>query len=441
MVNHVARGLALAFLAGAWTQEGLVARGREALGRAPRWLAPLAREVLARFPEAPLDGDVELAAWIAGDGRLAAAIARAPFLVRRWLVPEPAMRAVSGAPAGFAVAPLASHAELARHLGLSSTMLSWFADRRGMNARTSVEPLLHYRYRWVAKARGGYRLLEEPKPRLKALQRWVLRHVLDAVPTAPPAHGFVAGRSVLTFVAPHVGREVVVRLDLQDFFASVRRARVVALFRRLGYPRDVALTLAAVCTVAAPAHVLADHPRQGADLQQRFLTNSRLRDPHLPQGAPTSPALSNLVAWRLDRRLAALAASHGAVMTRYADDLAFAGDRAFAASLRFFLPRAAAIALEEGFAVNHRKTRVMRRGQRQQLCGVVVNQRASPPRAEIDNLRALLFNAARSGPESQNRSAHPRFRAHLEGRIAWVASINPGRARKLRALFDGIRWE
>ena len=238
------------------------------------------------------------------------------------------------------------------------------------------------------------------------------------------------GRDVRSFVRPHVGRAFVVRLDVEDFFASVSRARVAALFRRVGYPRPVADTLANLCTIATPGHVLAAHPH-GEDLPGRFLVNAALRDRHLPQGAPTSPALSNLVAWRMDTRLAALADGFGATMTRYADDLAFSGDETFAHALRFFLPRAGAIVLEEGFRLNHRKTRVMPRGHRQELCGVAVATRPNVPRRERDQLRAILFNARRLGLESQNRDGHADFRRHLEGRVAWVAAVNPDARRRL----------
>jgi RNA-directed DNA polymerase len=449
MRHLIGKGLAAAFLAGPWTKAGMVARGRAALGRRPAWLDPLVRRVLASFPAPPLDEHEKLAAWLADDTGVQGALwsgppvrggQRAPLKIVRWLVGEPQMVPVDGAPAGFAVFPLPSHAALARHLGLASTMLAWFADERGINARTTVEPLLHYRYQWVAKRRGGYRLLEAPKRRLKQIQRWLLRHLLAPIPAAATTHGFVPGRNVRSFAAPLVGHEVVVRVDLQDFFASVGRARVVALLRRLGYPRAVARTVAALCTAATPEHVLRAHPRQGVDLAARFVVNAALRDPHLPQGAPTSPALSNLAAWPLDRRLAALAASYGAVMSRYADDIAFAGDSGFARALRFFLPQVGAIALEEGFAVNHRKTRVLPRSRRQQLCGVVLNERTGVPRRELDLMRALLFNAARFGPESQNRDAHPRFREHLQGKIAWVASVSPAQGEKLWRLFDRIAW-
>ena len=200
----------------------------------------------------------------------------------------------------------------------------------------------------------------------------------------------------------------------------------------------MAAALAGLCTAPTPETVLAAHPREAVDLAQRFLTNARLRDAHLPQGAPTSPALSNLAAWRLDRRIAGLAAGFGATMTRYADDLAFSGDAAFGRSLRFFIVRVGAIALEEGFRVNHRKTRVMRQGRRQSLCGVIVNDVANLPRRERDRLRATLFNAARSGLESQNHDGRPDFRRHLEGRVAWAAALNPGFGRRVKAMLAHV---
>jgi retron-type reverse transcriptase len=434
VIDHISHGLALAFLAGTWRSDALISRGRQALDARPRWLGPLVHRVLAHFPEAPPDGLGPLTALLrADDGFRRAVFAEPRPRLRRWILPEPAMVPVAGAPASFATFPLPSEGDLAHALKLTTPELAWFADARHLNAATSVAALAHYRWQWVSKARGGHRLLEAPKFRLRGIQRWILRNVLAPIPPSPHAHGFVRGRDVRSFVQPHVGRTVVVRLDLEEFFASIRRARVAALFRRVGYPRAVANTLANLSTVSTPPHVLAIHPRERADLEQRFLTNQRLRDRHLPQGAPTSPALSNLIAWRLDCRLGALAEGFGATMTRYADDLAFSGDETFAQGLRFFLPRAGAIALEEGFRVNHRKTRVMRRGQRQELCGVVINEKPNVSRRERDRLRAVLFNVARFGLESQNRDGHRDFRRHLEGKVAWVAAVNEAAGEKLKA--------
>jgi hypothetical protein len=442
MIGTVSHGLALAFLAGPWSREGLTTRGSEALGTKPSWLPGLARRVLKRFPEVPADGELALVAMLREDPTLRRAVVRGwpGTHMRHWLLPEPGMIQVDGPPSHFPVAPLPSVGALAQALAIEPDVLSWFADLRRLNADTRIPALSHYRFRWVGKASGGYRLLEAPKPRLREIQRFILRHVLDAVPAAPPAHGFVAGRSVRSFVQPHTGRAVVVRLDLEDFFAAIGRARILAIFRRLGYPSEVAATLAGLCTLPTPEHVLGEQPREGIDPGHRFLTNQRLRGAHLPQGAPTSPALANLAAFRLDIRMAALAERFGATMTRYADDIAFSGDREFDRSLHLFLPRIGAIALEEGFHINYRKTRVMRRSERQQLCGLVVNEKPNLPRRELDALKALLWNAIRFGPESQNRSGHTDFRRHLEGRVSYVASVHPDRGQRLRALFERIHW-
>jgi RNA-directed DNA polymerase len=162
--------------------------------------------------------------------------------------------------------------------------------------------------------------------------------------------------------------------------------------------------------------------------------------PHLPQGAPTSPALANVCAFRADCRLTGLARSAGAEYTRYADDLAFSGGEEFARGIERFSTHVAAVLFEEGFTVNHRKTRIMRQGVRQRLAGLVVNQRMNVMRSDFDRLKATLNNCVRLGAESQNRAAHAHFRAHLIGRIGWVESINPAKGQRLRALFDQIAW-
>jgi hypothetical protein len=164
------------------------------------------------------------------------------------------------------------------------------------------------------------------------------------------------------------------------------------------------------------------------------------RRPHLPQGAPTSPALANLVAYRLDARLAGLARAAGAHYTRYADDLVFSGGAAFAQSIGRFPAHAAAIAMEEGFAVQHRKTRVMRQGVRQRAAGVVINRKTNLARDEYDRLKAILCNCVRHGPAGQNRSGIDDFRAHLAGRVAHFIRLNPLRGAKLMGLFEQIVW-
>ena len=162
--------------------------------------------------------------------------------------------------------------------------------------------------------------------------------------------------------------------------------------------------------------------------------------PHLPQGAPTSAALANLAAHRLDARLSGLARVAGASYTRYADDLVFSGGETFARSIARFPTHVAAIALEEGFAVQHRKTRVMRQGVRQRAGGVVLNRKTNIARDEYDRLKAILHNCVRYGPRDQNRAGVPNFPAHLAGRVAYVSRLNPQRGARLLALFEKVDW-
>jgi retron-type reverse transcriptase len=162
--------------------------------------------------------------------------------------------------------------------------------------------------------------------------------------------------------------------------------------------------------------------------------------PHLPQGAPTSPALSNLCALHLDLRLAALVDTLGGTYTRYADDLALSGGEELRRRVEKVGLHVAAIAREEGFKVNHRKTRAMHRSDRQVLTGIVVNEKPNVRRDEFDRLKAILTNCVRTDPVSQNRSGHPDFQAHLSGRVQHVKSLNPERGARLEALFERIAW-
>lgn len=150
--------------------------------------------------------------------------------------------------------------------------------------------------------------------------------------------------------------------------------------------------------------------------------------------------MANIAFYRLDCRLSGLAVAAGARYTRYADDLAFSGGDEFEKAIERFGLHVAAILREEGLAVNHRKTRVMRQGVRQHLAGLVTNQRPNISRPDFDRLKAVLTNCVRRGPDSENREGRPRFRAHLEGRVAFVEMINPGKGKRLREIFERILW-
>ena len=436
--------LAESFLAGELTPEAVSARVSRTLGRRWSWIEPLSRRYFTAFGPGTRPRERDLLRFLGRDRGMSKAWARhsEKLSITHWLNEPMQMKPVQAA-RNWDLPEIVSTAALAEWLGVEVGELEWFADRKGIGAKARESRLRHYHYTVLAKLSGSIRLIEAPKSRLKQIQRRILTGILDKVPPHRAVHGFVRERSIKTFTAPHVGQRVVVRLDFRDFFPSFPAARIQAVFRTLGYPDLVADLLAGLCTTATArdAWRRAAFGEDPLHLWESRGDAERLYERrHLPQGAPTSPALANICTYRLDCRMEGLAKAAGAVYTRYADDLAFSGDRDFEGGAERFAIHVAAVLAEEGFRLNHRKTRIMRRGVRQHLAGMVVNERMNIRRQEFDRLKATLINCVRLGPETQNRNMHPLFRQHLEGRLGFVEMINPVKGTRLRRIFDRIEW-
>ena len=468
------RNFAAALLVGEWTAIHLRKRAGKAWPRGvPRqsgWL----RDIRRAFAFKPTFD--ELVAWLTEQPAYYDAMVSTNFVGERG---APIRIFLPAAEVGVRTVPvtgelphIATFGQLALHLNLTPGQLTVYADVQRLNRLRPWEDTKRnpYRYRLVSKRPQTapisqsvapptppvgfwgklfgakppsapavvadpprlvkYRLLEIPKPRLKRSQRWILDEILALLPVHDAAHGFVPGRSILTNAALHTGREVVVRFDLKDFFPSVPASRVRGVFAKLGYPQSVSRLLMGLCTTTTTAR-MDMLGLKSIDLCER---------PHLPQGAPTSPALANLCAYRLDCRLAGLAKRFGANYTRYADDLTFSGGlelRRTQLRLRKWVIR---VVTEEGFTLNAAKTRVKSQSDRQTVTGLVVNVKPNVRRRDFDLLKATLTNCVRHGPASQNRDKLPHFRAHLQGRVAFVASIHAVHGAKLRAIFDLIVW-
>ena len=432
--------LARAILAGERNADAIVLRCRQLTGRRWRWLRPLATRYLKAFPEQARPRHRQVVQFLLADEHFQDALRRyaKEIQVETNLHPAHPMRPVQAA-SRWNLPALESVADLAHWFRITPSELEWFAELKRLTRRTGNSRLRHYHYRVLAKKSGNIRLIESPKDHLKLMQRQILSEILYRIPAHNAAHGFIPGRSIQTFVAPHVGQSIVLRMDLQDFFPSISRARVQAAFRTAGYPERVADLLGGLCSTPTPDDVWLKY-RSTVTMERLTAARALYGQPHLPQGAPTSPALANICAYRFDCRLQGLAESANANYTRYADDLAFSGDARFAAQIQHFATQAAAILLEEGFAVYHRKTRIMRQGVRQYLAGLVTNQRINIVRADFDRLKAILHNCVQRGPESQNRKGHPAFQAHLAGRLSFVESIHPAKGKRLRGVFEKIQW-
>lgn len=251
----------------------------------------------------------------------------------------------------------------------------------------AVQP--HYHSFEIPKRGGGSRTILAPDDDLKEVQRRILHRALPGLRAHPAVHGFEEGRSIVTNARAHVGKAVVITLDIRDFFAQTSSQRVIAYLRRIGWSRQNAAEITRLCTW------------QGA----------------LPQGAPTSPRLSNLVNYRLDARLAGLAAKLGADYTRYADDITFslAKDERDAV---WALVRATRTILEdEGYELHPDKVSVRRRHQRQEVTGLVVNERIHLPRETRRWLRAVEHRLRTQGECSLTET-------ELDGWLALAAMVH-----------------
>ena len=300
--------------------------------------------------------------------------------------------------------------DVAAALGISLKQLWFFAIHRERERQP------HYITFAIPKRSGGKRLILAPKRRLKMIQRRLLEVLVEKLPVSEHAHAFRRGRSIRTGAEPHVGKRFLLKLDLKDFFPSVTFARVRGLLIAYGYSYPVATTLGLLMTEAERQPVEVDGNVFHVPIGER----------HCVQGAPTSPGICNALLLRLDHRLAGLAGKRGLVYTRYADDLAFSGDVDRNAAGRF-RSLASRIIEEEGFSVNTDKTRLMGRGSRQTVTGVVVNHVLGLSRQERRRLRAM---AHRLRGESSSE-ARPGLQAMLRGKLAYLSMLNPSQATHL----------
>jgi RNA-directed DNA polymerase len=434
----IARALAKVFLCDHLEVEALIERSSHLFGRRWSWVRPLARRICASFAGRTPPRQTILAQFILADEGFQLACEKHAIVIKDRLVARPRMAPV-GVAREWDLPSIGTTSELAAWLGLSVPRLEWFADLHDRNGQHESRRLRHYHYRPLAKRSGGIRLIEAPKEQLKEIQRRILVGILERIPTHEAAHGFRRGHSIRTFATPHVGKRVVLRMDLQEFFPSISAARIEALFRTAGYPERVADLLAGLCTHGTPHDVWQDAGLVWDDDRMRAAFHRYARR-HLPQGAPTSPALANLCAYRLDCRVSGLASTVGAIYTRYADDLVISGGRDLHRVVKRLGLHVAAIAIEEGFDVNHRKTRIMHESISQRVAGIIVNERLNVRRQDYDRLKAILTNCVRHGTSGQNREQLDDFRAHLRGRISFVETVHAERGMRLQAIFDKIAW-
>jgi hypothetical protein len=255
----------------------------------------------------------------------------------------------------------------------------------------------HYRNFKIKKRSGGHRTITAPYPALLEMQYWIYENILKNVKINPCAHGFTHKKSIITNSNIHAGQKQLLKLDLKDFFPSININRIIYIFKQLGYPNSIAFYLASICCY----------------------------EEHLPQGAPTSPILSNIVSRKLDNRLIKLAKKFNLRYTRYADDLTFSGDEVSAK----FIDYISNIISDEGFIINESKTRLYQGKSKRIVTGIsVIEKEIKVPRDYKRKLKQELHFIKKYGLQShitKKKIRQQNYLFSIAGKVNFWLSVEP----------------
>jgi retron-type reverse transcriptase len=259
----------------------------------------------------------------------------------------------------------------------------------------------YYRIYRITKKAGGYRRIEAPRRFIKLIQRWIYMYILSTHELPETVTGFARGKNIFSNAQPHIPNKNLMVVDIKDFFPSIDYQDVYRTFKSFGFPTRVNALLSRLCTL---------HRR-------------------LPQGAPTSPALANLVFLPVDLALQDLAKSWDCAYSRYADDIAFSGNAPFS---KKHTKAVSEILKDWGFRTNYRKTRIIGGGGKQILTGLVVNTSGLPPRQKRRRWRAMFHQASAEPSKFLGKSQS------LTGISAFVNQYDPKLASRYFDVADKV---
>lgn len=275
-----------------------------------------------------------------------------------------------------------------------------------------IKQIESYKTFFIPKKSGGTRKIEAPNDELKAIQLWIKENILDKFSVSQYAKGFVKGVSIYDNALQHTKKELVINIDLKDFFPSIGYNEVYKVFKYIGYTESVSKLLTNLCT--NPYNVL-------------------------PQGSPASPVLSNLVSLKLDKRLGCLAKKIGADYTRYADDITFSGKK----SIKKYIEVIKKIISEEGYTINEEKFRLQYYYQRQEVTGLVVNNGVTVPERYIKELENAIYYCKKYGVVDHMKHIDCEkgfYKEHLYGLAYFVKMVDTKKGTNYLKQLDEIKW-
>ena len=275
---------------------------------------------------------------------------------------------------------------------------------RQLNFYCNPNNVFHrYRQFQIKKKSGGFREITSPYKKSFMMMLQALNELLKSlyVPSNY-AMGFTEGRSVVTNASVHIGQNYILNIDLKDFFPSIEQWRV---WKRLqlapfNFPEQIASLIAGLCAMRVKREILDISKQHENDKQYRYV---------LPQGAPTSPIITNMICDNLDRRLAGLARKFGLHYTRYADDITFSSMHSVYSKNGEFLSELTRIITEQGFCINEAKTRLQKRGGRQEVTGIIVSKKLNVTQKYVRDIRNILYIWEKYGYTSALAKFMPKY--------------------------------
>ena len=299
----------------------------------------------------------------------------------------------------------------------------------------------HYTHYEIKKRKGGKRPISSPRRTLKKIQTWINTEILSKIEINENAYGFVPKKSIADNAKTHIGQECILNIDLLDFFDSIPEKRIYGIFKAFGYHTNLAVDLAKLCTSKRKTLTKVSF---SLDSSTKISTESLIEKTFLPQGAVTSPSLSNIVARRLDKRLSGYAGKNNLKYSRYADDITLSGNGENIIKISALDK----IVREEGFQINSKKTKLFKKEANKKIVtGLIVSDTVRIPKKFKKEVERHLFFCQKYGVEShikylENKYSYEKgyFKDWLRGKICFIFMVEPQEGEKLFEKFNNIEW-
>lgn len=281
--------------------------------------------------------------------------------------------------------------------------ITWCANFLIIDKNTLIEILkdtsVHYSLFKLSKRSGGYRTISAPDATLLNIQKIIYKRILLSVNVHPASMGFRQNTSVAHNAKAHLGNKQILKVDIADFFGSIKKYRIIKAFEKIGYPANISQVLAELCTLEGK----------------------------LPQGAATSPTLSNIIAYDMDVKLLSIAQKNNLIYTRYADDLTFSGEDI---SFELILSEIDNVIREEKFVIQRKKTRFLTQKKRKIVTGISVSSgdKLMIPKAKKREIRKTIHYILTKGLEEHQRfigSTDPSYLKRLMGYLNFWLMVEP----------------